>query len=184
MLSFGTEPISVIDPCVGGGDALHLITDGADCRRYGIELDATRANTAQASGITTIQGNTFDVFAKVEQFSLLYLNPPYDSEIGSFSNKRMELRFLEYTFHWLKMNGVLVFVIPHDRMYVCIDVLAAHFADVRAFRMTDPESVRFDQIVVFGTRRPQRGRTHEQNVFRLRRLASDAEPMPNLQERR
>ena len=38
-----SEPASVIDPCVGQGTALHLVTGGAEVRRYGVELDAERA---------------------------------------------------------------------------------------------------------------------------------------------
>jgi hypothetical protein len=40
-----------------------------------------------------------------ESFSLLYLNPPYDSEIGSAGNSRMERLFLEHTYRWLVMDG-------------------------------------------------------------------------------
>jgi hypothetical protein len=79
LLSF-PEPASVIDPCVGQGTALELVTCDAPVRRYGVELDAERARIASSKGIETIQGNTFDAIAKPESFSLLYLNPPYDSE--------------------------------------------------------------------------------------------------------
>ena len=64
------------------GPAFDLMTQGANVRRYGVELDAERAMAASAKGIETIQGNAFDAIAKPESFSLLYLNPPYDSEIG------------------------------------------------------------------------------------------------------
>src|SRR5664279_1760816 len=81
LLSF-TGPASVVDPCVGQGVALNLLTQGADVRRYGVELYADRALAASANYIGTIQGNTFDSVGKPESFSLLFLNPPYDSEIG------------------------------------------------------------------------------------------------------
>jgi hypothetical protein len=96
LLSFH-QPASVIDPCVGQGTALDLVTSGGGVRRYGVELDAERARIASSKGIETIQGNTFDAVAKSESFSLLYLNPPYDSEIGSVANHRMERLFLEHT---------------------------------------------------------------------------------------
>ena len=54
LLSFA-GPASVIDPCVGQGTALHLITSGAQVRRYGVELDAERARIAGANGIETIR---------------------------------------------------------------------------------------------------------------------------------
>jgi len=149
LLSF-TGPASVVDPCVGQGVALNLITQGADLRRYGVELDAERALAASATGIETIQGNTFDAIAKQESFSLLYLNPPYDSEIGSIGNSRMERLFLEHTFRWLVMEGVLVLVIPFERLHECAGVLSSHFARLNIFRMTDEESVRFRQIAVLG----------------------------------
>ncbi len=111
LLSFAGQA-SVVDPCVGQGTALEIITQGAEVRRYGIELDAERALIAQSKGIETIQGNAFDAVAKLESFSLLYLNPPYDSEIGQVANNRMERLFLDHTYRWLAMDGVLAMVIP------------------------------------------------------------------------
>ena len=115
LLEF-TGPASVVDPCVGQGTALEIITEGAEVRRYGVELDAERAVIAQSKGIETIQGNAFDAVAKPESFSLLYLNPPYDSEIGQVANNRMERLFLDHTYRWLAMNGVLAMVIPFERL--------------------------------------------------------------------
>jgi hypothetical protein len=53
----------VVDPCVGQGVVLNLITHSADVRRYGVELDAERALAASSMGIETIRGNTFDAVA-------------------------------------------------------------------------------------------------------------------------
>jgi hypothetical protein len=86
---------------------LQLVTGEVAVRSYGVELDADRARIANANGIETIQGNAFDAIARPESFSLLYLNPPYDSEIGPVANSRMERLFLEHTFPWLAMDGVL-----------------------------------------------------------------------------
>jgi len=60
------------------------------------------------SGEDGIQGNTFDTIVKPESFSLLYLNPLYDSEIGTIANRGMEAVFLEHTYRWLRMDGVLI----------------------------------------------------------------------------
>ena len=62
LLSF-SKPASVIDPCVGQGTALHLVTSDAHVYRYGVELDAERARIASSQGIETIQGNAFDAIA-------------------------------------------------------------------------------------------------------------------------
>ena len=126
LLSF-PFPCSVIDPCAGQGTALNLITEGAQVERHGIELDTRRAEQAAATGIRMIQGNVFDTHAKVESFSLLYLNPPYDSEINLTGNRRMERMFLEHTHHWLVQNGILVFVIPFEQLNDCANLTERQF---------------------------------------------------------
>ena len=162
-----TQPASVIDPCVGQGTALQLVTRDAPVRRYGIELDAERARIASSKGIETIQGNTFDAIAKPESFSLLYLNPPYDSEIGTIGNRRMEAVFLEHTYRWLRMEGVLILVIPFERLHDCTGILSSHFTSLNVFRMTDPDSVQYRQITVFGVRQEARGSAIENNKRQL-----------------
>ena len=166
LLSFAS-PASVIDPCVGQGTALQLVTSDAPVRRYGIELDAERARISSSKGIETIQGNTFDAIAKPESFSLLYLNPPYDSEIGSIGNRRMEAVFLEHTYRWLRMEGVLILVIPFERLHDCTGILSSHFTSLKVFRMTDPDSVQYRQIAVFGVRHEVRGSAVENNKRQL-----------------
>jgi hypothetical protein len=169
LLEF-TGPASVVDPCVGQGTALEIITQGADVRRYGVELDAERALIAQSKGIETIQGNAFDAIAKPESFSLLYLNPPYDSEIGLVANNRMERLFLDHTYRWLAMDGVLAMVIPFERLMDCAALLSSHFTALNAFRMTDEESVRFRQIAVLGLRSNVRGSAIDANKRLLQRI--------------
>src|ERR1700760_3266247 len=170
LLSF-PFPCSVLDPCAGRGTALNLITEGAQVERHGIELDTRRAGQAAASGIRTIQGNVFDTHAKVESFSLLYLNPPYDSEINLSGNRRLERLFLEHTHHWLVQRGILVFVIPFEQITDCANILTANFEGIVAFRMIDPESVRFRQIVGFGVRRNIRGARLQESRRPLQSLA-------------
>src|ERR1700688_2852973 len=71
-------------------------------------LDPCGAAIAKSTGIKTIQGNIFDVRARVERLSLLYLNPPYDFEVGPLANSRMERLFLTHTFSWLQLKSILV----------------------------------------------------------------------------
>jgi hypothetical protein len=153
--------------------ALNLITAEAPVVRFGVELDTVRADEAAKSGIRTIQGNAFDAQSKVENFSLLYLNPPYDSEIDLVGNRRMERLFLEHAHRWLIQRGILIFVIPFEQLADCAGILAGNFTQVAAFRMTHPESVRFRQIVVIGIRRNVRGAAHEENLRRTRALAAN-----------
>jgi hypothetical protein len=170
LLSFAGQA-SVIDPCVGQGTALQLVTREASVRRYGVELDADRAQISNSRGIETIQGNAFDAVTKPESFSLLYLNPPYDSEIGSVANNRMERLFLDHTYRWLVPEGVLILVIPFERLHECAGVLSSHFDSLNVLRMTDQESFRFRQIAVLGIRRNIRGTALEDNRRMLQSIS-------------
>ena len=108
-----TWALSVLDPCSGTGTALVAIAENSNSKRYGVELDSHRALEARTILDEVIQGNAFDAKAPVESFSLLYLNPPYDFEVGEGENQRMEKLFLDVFFRWLKPGGVLVMVRPH-----------------------------------------------------------------------
>lgn len=153
-LSFPDEPFSSIDPCVGNGVAFSYLLEGERAQEYGIELDGNRAAEASSLGISVWHADALEVRCPTESISLLYLNPPYDFEVGpSGSNKRMEFVFLKHTFRWLKAGGVLVFVIPHIRLKECARLLAEQFTDIRVYKLTAPESVRFNQIAVLAYRR-------------------------------
>ena len=156
FLRFPDAPSSAIDPCVGAGVAFEGITTGAAVLRYGIELDAYRAEQARQRVPTIVQGNTLEVQCPVECFGLLYLNPPYDWTLGPADSRRTEQLFLSHTYRWLKPGGVLVFVIPGDRLAECSQILASQFRDARVYRLESPECVRYKQVVVLGARRSRR----------------------------
>ncbi|HEY6342930.1 MAG TPA: DUF6094 domain-containing protein [Bryobacteraceae bacterium] len=112
FLEFDALGATALDPCAGTGAALLAITDAAEVKRYGVELDAYRAGEARNSFDEVIQGSAFYVHVSVDSFSLVYLNPPYDFEIGEGKNQRMERFFLEHVGRWVRPGGVLVMVIP------------------------------------------------------------------------
>jgi hypothetical protein len=70
----------------------------------------------------------------------------------------MEQLFLEHTYRWLKPGGVLILVIPGNRLSECADILAVHFRDKALYRLSEPESIRYNQIALFGVRRTRRER--------------------------
>jgi hypothetical protein len=144
---------AALDPCVGDGVAFSCLVANARAYAYGIEIDAFRAEQAGKLGIQLIQGNAMDVRCPAESLSLLYLNPPYDFEIGQQGNKRLELVFLEHTCRWLKPKGVLVLVIPRSQLKVCARLLAEQFSGFRLYQLTEPECIKYDQIVVLAFRR-------------------------------
>lgn len=180
---------SALDPCAGTGAALKIIAPGAKFRRYGIELDAHRAAEARRVLDEVIQGDAFQTKAPVESFSLLYMNPPYDFEVGESRNQRMEKLFLDEFFRWLKPGGVLVLVIPADRIHSeCRRVLSTHFKDKAIYRLTEPAAVRYKQALVFGVRRShaERARLNDHAVnqanWKLHELTRSYEAMPALSD--
>lgn len=176
------ERFSALDPCVGDGVAFaHLLHD-VTAHRYGIEIDAYRAEQAKALGIETLQADAMDVWCQAEAGSLLYLNPPYDWEAGENSNQRLETVFLEHTYRWLKPNGVLLFVIPQVRLVKCAKVLSEQLADLRVFRLTDPACIQYKQIAVMAVRRQRHARVPDavllDAVQSLERLTTRVELEP------
>ena len=144
---------SALDACVGDGAAFTCLLKNTPARRYRIEIDANRAEQARNLGIETVHVNTMDVRCLAESLSLLYLNPPYDLEVGPTNNQRLELVFLEHTYRWLKPAGVLVFVIPQPQLKPCARILSEHFAELSVFRLTEPACVEYKQVAVVGIRR-------------------------------
>ena len=155
-----------LDPCIGEGHALAAITVGVEGHRCGVELDAFRAEQARTRADQVIQASVFDVHCSAESVSLLYLNPPYDFEISEGKNERMERVFLQHTYRWLKPGGVLILAIPCSSLADCSEILAWNFKDVSLYALTEPESVKYDQVVLFGIRRTrsERERVRDQEV--------------------
>ena len=162
LLRFPDQQCSVLDPCVGDGAAYDVIASDTKALRYGVELDAGRAELAQLKGIEVTRGNCFDIQCPVESFSMIYLNPPYDCEIGEEQSQRMEKLFLEHVIRWLIRGGVLVLVVPARRIADCTVVLSRQLRDIDIYRLSEPESVQYGQVAVFGVRRTR------QEIDRLR----------------
>ena len=187
FLSFPADACATdLDPCAGTGKALVAITEGANVLRYGIELDSFRAEEAKTVLDHVVQGNCFDVHCAIESFGLLFLNPPYDFECSEGYSERTERLFIEHSFRWLQLGGVLVMVIPAQRVAACSQVLAVHFRDIAIYRLTEPDSERYKQVVLFGIRRTrqERERVKDAEVSRekgrLWQLASKQQDLPPL----
>src|SRR6266481_4974712 len=187
FLVFPDKQCCALDPCVGDGAAFAEIASDKNVQRCGVELDAGRAEQARTSGIEVIHGNCFDVQCPVESFSLIYLNPPYDFEIGEEKSQRMEKLFLEHVHRWLIRGGILVFVVPAKRIADCAALLSRDFRDARVYRLTETESVRYKQVVLLGVRRTrqERDRLGDSDIIQaqlwlssLERKLEDLPPLP------
>jgi hypothetical protein len=95
----------------------------------------------------------------------------------------MEAVFLEHTYRWLRMEGILILVVPFERLPDCAGLLSSHFAELNVLRMTDPASVEYRQIAVLGVRREVRGKAVENNKRQLQSfgLYGGLSKLPELQ---
>jgi hypothetical protein len=148
--------------------------------RYGIEIEADRAEQARALDIETLQADAMEVRCAAESLSLLYLNPPYDWEAGASNNQRLESVFLDHTYRWLKAGGVLLFVIPQLRLAKCARLLSEQFSDLRVFRLTEPACVQFKQIVVLASRRKRNVRLSDTALLEGTRYLEKLAARPDL----
>ncbi len=183
FLAFPQEPFAALDPCVGDGAAFQTIVNDTSAMRYGIELDAYRTEQARDLGIDVIHGNTLDVQCRHDSLSFVYLNPPYDFEIGKTDNQRMEIVFLRHTGRWLLPGGVLFFIIPQRQLAGCARTLAEHFEKIQVYRLRAAESVKYNQIAVLAVRRNRTRRLRdavlEAHMAQLA-LLSEQEDLPLL----
>src|SRR6266496_1327330 len=174
------ERFSALDPCAGDGVAFAQLLRDAPVHRHGIEIDAYRAEQARALGIETLQADTMEVRCPAESLSLLYLNPPYDWEAGASNNQRLEFVFLEHTYRWLKPTGVLLFVIPQNRLAKCARLLNEQFTDLRVYRLTEPTCLQFKQIVVLASRRKRHVHPSDTALLEGTRYLEDLATKPDL----
>jgi hypothetical protein len=81
---------------------------------------------------------------------------------------------------------VLVMVVPFSQINECRAVLSPHFRDKAIYRLTDPESVRYKQAVLFGVRRTRQERERlndfsiQQAHIKLRDLTRNFDDIPAL----
>jgi predicted RNA methylase len=175
-------PYVAIDPCAGDGSALMAITANSPAWLAAIELDADRAAACAAKGISAVHGSVFECRVAAESCSLLYLNPPYDTELGPYGNQRMELVFLEHCNRWLATGGVLVFIVPSTALAPCARLLASQFDHISVWRLEHPESVRFHQVAILGRRKKAHARGEPKGAEFLIRAGSRFSDIPVLGE--
>lgn len=150
---------TMIDPCCGKGAALRQLGEALGIppeNRYGIELDEYRSNAARDNnpGSPILGPCAFETAAvHGADFSLVYLNPPFDDEMGG--GARAEYSFLRRVHPIIVKAGVLVMVLPHrtwhTRKELRVEVDSC-YQDVRTYAF--PASCRkYGEVFVVGIRR-------------------------------
>ena len=125
----------------------HLLHD-APAHRYGIEIDAYRAEQARALGIETLQANAMDVRCPAESLSLLYLNPPYDWEAGETNNQRLEVRVSGAHLSMAEAGWCAGLCDPPASAGEMRETAERAIHGLPVFRLTEPASVQYKQVAV------------------------------------
>ena len=150
------ESLRILDPCCGAGDALQRLVEGLSrpnalsMETFGIELHRDRAEEAEARLDHVLAADLFATSIANGAFGLLFLNPPYDYDS---EDKRTEHAFLTQTTRYLAEDGLLVFIVPRQRLAVSARYLSTHYGRMQCWAFPDPERQVFDQVVLFGFRK-------------------------------
>ena len=152
----GRETLRILDPCCGAGEALAQLAEGLDrpnaipIETYGVELHRDRAQEAEERLDHALASDLFATSIANGAFGLLLLNPPYDYDS---EDKRTEHAFLTHTTRYLADGGLLVFIVPRQRLAVSARYLSTHYGRMRCWAFPDPERQVFDQVVLMGYRK-------------------------------
>ena len=144
----------LFDPCAGEGLAASLLGKELNCETWGVELSPERAAKAEQVLDKVYQAPWQACFLTDESISCLFLNPPY--EYDRFDDqKRLELEFLKTTTSKLARGGLLIYIIPQRilGMPEVVRWVVGHYENIRIFRFPDGLFDKFQQVVVFATRR-------------------------------
>ena len=144
----------LFDPCAGEGRAASQLGQALNCETWGVELSPERAAKAEQVMDKVYQAPWQACFLTDESISCLFLNPPY--EYDRFDDqKRLELEFLKSTTPKLARGGLLVYIIPQRilGMPEVARLLGGHYENTRIYRFPDGLFEKFQQVVVFATRR-------------------------------
>jgi len=154
----GGEVLRVLDPCCGAGEAVAQLAERLTqpytmpIETYGVELHRDRAAEAGERLHRALAADLFQTSIANRAFGLLYLNPPYDHDN---EEKRSEHAFLMQTSRYLAESGVLIFVVPRQRLEVSARYLSSHYRNLRCWAFPHPEREAFDQVVLAGYRRAE-----------------------------
>ena len=150
------ETLRILDPCCGAGDAIDRLArrihkaSAVPVDTYGVELQKERAGEAGKRLDRLLATDLFQTSIANGAFSVLYLNPPYDFD---GEQKRTEHAFLTYCTRYLAEGGLLVFIVPRQRLAVSARYLSTHYRGMRFWSFPQPEKEVFDQVVVLGYRK-------------------------------
>ncbi|MDC3424371.1 SAM-dependent methyltransferase [Aquibacillus sp. 3ASR75-11] len=164
-----------LDPTCGEGEILKQLSSSfqsEDCTitTYGVELDKTRAKTAQENLDHCINAPIESMVISNEAVSLLFLNPPYDHTMKGMDDDntdRKEWTELVRNVRYLKERGLMIYIIPSYRFAdkKIARYLATHFSNIGVVRFSDEEYDDFKQCIFIGNKKSGKHKEFNQKLY-------------------
>ncbi len=156
------EEAVICDPCAGEGEAVEALANALEIDQSRIVASELHSNRSQAlkerlpKAMVSTETDALSCDFLRARASVLYLNPPYDGEMGHTSG-RSELTFLIRATSMLRAGGQLIYVVPRKFIKnsgTAKKYLHNWYQNIGSFDF--PASVRkFDECVIIGEKRRQ-----------------------------
>lgn len=185
------EEVVFMDPCAGDGEAIITLCKAWSKARtpklYVCEMEQSRVEAFKervkmdwALGKNLLHGDAFNITFRVRErggVSVLFLNPPYDTDP---QHGRLEHKFLARFAQTLAYDGVLLFVVPHYALGASADFLATEFSSLQCFKFPDEDFKAFKQVVLVAQKCPTRLAPDARIADQIRAWARDVSDAPDL----
>lgn len=163
MFKWPDEEVCILEPSAGDGSAVKAVTKGCSNRKiFAVEIDGEAAEELKDDDelCAVLHADFFDCKISNKTFSFVFSNPPY---IDGVDVGRMEVAFLKRITQYIKMGGILVYVIPLN--VVLSEEFRKFFDDkyerLEVFRFLDEEFEIFHQVVVVARRIERQEKTKQ-----------------------
>lgn len=185
LLMFPDGEVCCLEPSIGDGSAIAAVTKkengNENIKIFGVELNKNTYEEDRKNPqlINYIINADFLRGVKISHsaFSFCFANPPYGVDED---RRRLEVRFVEKIFPYLKYRAVFVLVIPQ---YVLMDEsfqrsYLARFTPVGAWKFNEEVYKQFKQICLIGVRKPALGYLKDTLVQWQERLKDELPYLP------
>lgn len=141
----------LLDPCVGTGEPAQMIGSSLMLETFGVEINTIRYFKSMERIDHVLNTDFKHLYSEYEAFSLIFLNPPYDTG----DERRLEFEFLRRSLSYLQIGGILIYIIPQHRISRHVaKLLSGHFDNVQIYKFPGSLYTDFSQVVIFGKKRP------------------------------
>lgn len=157
--------VSVLEPCIGDASAVEALLENVEkvepVHVFGVEIDEEVFHEVKEKPVVEYCLNA-DFLTEVKitpkSFSFCFTNPPYMTT-GENRGERMEQRFINNIFGYMRANGYMVLVISFPT--ICEETfsreLLSRFSCEGIWRFDEKEYAKFKQVVFVGRRRQHIG---------------------------